>query len=145
MRRVLFVLVQMVCLACGSEPDDTLNTAFNGIWEGSTTFVFEGYAPQLWTGVLSIAVSGNLASVSGVCPDGTSGIVETRGGGDSAEWQGTLSCPSVSAEECSSIVYTYHSARLDLDGDAVLIQGAGIVSGCGQSFPFTIIFTGYKT
>jgi hypothetical protein len=92
-----------------------------------------------------IAVSGQTATVSAICPDG-SGSVSAQGSGNSAQWQGSFTCPPVAlAGTCAAITLTHQTASLMLDSTGTLTAtGSGLASGCGITSALTLTFDGTK-
>lgn len=131
--------------ACGGSSDPTqLDSGFNGTWSGPATLTISGQSPLSGMGHLVIAVAGQTATVSGVCPD-NSGSIIARGSGRSATWGGNLPCPPVVFTNCSSVTMTFQSATLTLNGTALSAQGSGTAIGCGITTTFSETLTGNKT
>jgi hypothetical protein len=125
-------------LACGG---GNLNTAMNGTWAGPATLTLSGESPQSFSGEVQVAVSGENATFSGFCLDGTGSVV-AHGSGNSASWSGSFACPAVAFTGCSSVVLTFQSASATLNGSTMNAQGAGNAAGCTVSKGFTISIAG---
>ena len=147
MRRNPFIFMVAIALACGggggSSSSQDLDPAFSGSWTGPATLSISGETPQNYTARLVIAVSGQNATFSDVCLDG-SGSLTIHGSGRSATWTGNYACPPVAFTNCSAVTATFTSASVVLNGSALSAQGSGTASGCGQSKAFTITMTGSK-
>ncbi|MGO9830703.1 MAG: hypothetical protein ACLPJH_11230 [Myxococcaceae bacterium] len=90
-----------------------------------------------YTGHIVVTVSGNSASVAGVCPYGsgrlTSGTLTAAGSGNSATWSGNLVCPAFGfpGGGCPSLVFTYQNVTGTLDGTTLTVVYTGTSAGCG--------------
>lgn len=138
------MLACLALCACGSSNGNGLNAAFGKTWTGTTTYTISGQTPITGHGSLTITVSGNTATLTDVCPDGT-GSVSTTGSGNSASWTGTLTCPPVQEAAGCSLTLTFTSATLSLsaDGKTLNVQAAGTASGCNlNNTPVAITFVG---
>jgi len=144
MKRTRFLVVALV-VACGGSNSggSDLDPGFSGSWTGPATLSISGETPQNYTARLVIAVSGQNATFSDVCLDG-SGSMTIHGSGRSATWSGNYACPPVQFTNCSAVTMTFQSASIVLNGNALSAQGSGTASGCGQSKAFTITMTGSK-
>jgi len=134
-------LIFASALACGG--GGNLNTAMNGTWAGPATLTISGESPQSFTGSIQVAVSGDTATFSGICLDG-SGSVTAHGSGNSASWSGSFPCPAAPFTGCSSVVLTLQSASATLNGSTMNAQGGGNAAGCGISKGFTLSIAGTK-
>jgi len=130
-------------VACGGSSGGNLNTAMNGTWAGPSTLTITGQSPQSFTGEVQVAVSGQNATFSAICLDGTGSVV-AHGSGNSASWSGSYPCPAVQFTGCSSVVMTFQSASATLNGSTMNSQGTGSAVGCGISTGFTIAINGTK-
>jgi hypothetical protein len=102
MKRNPFIFVVAIALACGgSSNSQDLDPAFSGQWTGPATLTISGETPQSYTARLVIAVSGQNATFSDVCLDG-SGSLTIQGSGRSATWSGNYACPPVQFTNCSA-------------------------------------------
>jgi hypothetical protein len=145
MKRNPFIFMVAIALACGgSSNSQDLDPALNGQWTGPATLTISGETPQSYTARLVIAVSGQNATFSDVCLDG-SGSLSIHGSGSSASWQGSYACPPVAFTNCSAVTMTFTSASVVLNGSALSAQGSGTATGCSQSKAFTIAMTGSKS
>jgi len=150
-RLLAAVAAALVLAACGDDdgaaapaPATPLNPAFSGTWTGTTTISAPGFAPLYYSSLLVIAVSGQTATVSAICPDG-SGSISAQGSGDSAEWQGSFTCPPVALGTCPAITVTYQNASMTLNSNGTLTaNGSGVASGCGFYSAVTLTFNGTK-
>ncbi len=142
MRRLLLLPI-LAALACGGSNDPVLDPAFAGTWTGTTTITFPGYAPFYSSGQLLIAVSGQDANVTEICPDGSGGVTAT-GTGENAAWSGTYACPAVALGTCASVAITYTSASAILSNTTLSVVAAGTASGCGTTSDVTVSFSGGK-
>lgn len=133
--------------ACGggssSGQDPDLDAAFTGTWTGPATLTLAGEMPQSYTARIVVAVSGRSLTAANVCLDG-SGSIAASGGGRSASWTGSLSCPPASFSNCASVTETFQSATIFLEGNALFAQGGGTMAGCGVSKAFFISMTASK-
>jgi hypothetical protein len=145
MRRLLVTVAALLLSACGGSSSDgaQLDSALTGTWNGQTTVSFPGYAPFYYQSYLHIAVSGQNAVVTAICPDG-SGSVTATGTGESASWHGSLSCPGVPLGSCPSVSATYTSATATLSNGTMSAQAVGTATGCGMTSNVTVSFTGTK-
>jgi hypothetical protein len=127
----------------GRSGSPTLNPAFGKTWTGTTTIRALGLTPTSYAGQLTVAVSGDSATVTKVCPDG-SGAVSSTGSGNTINWTGNLACPPIAVQTCSAVTFTYSSATLTLsaDGSTLTAEASGQLSGCGGSTSITASFVG---
>jgi hypothetical protein len=141
----------LILAACGDDggaaapaPATPLNPAFSGTWTGTTTVSSPGVAPFSYSSSVVIAVSGQTATVSAICPDG-SGSISAQGSGDSAAWQGSFTCPPIALDTCPAVTLTYQNASMTLNANGTLTaSGSGIASGCAITLPVTLTFNGAK-
>jgi hypothetical protein len=141
--RIGLAVIFATVLACGGSSGGNLNTAMNGTWAGPATLTFEGEQPQSFTGQVHVLVSGQDATFSSICLDGSGSIV-AHGNGNSASWSGSLACPAVQFSLCPSVVLTFHSASATLNGSTLNAGGAGNAAGCNVSKGFTVSIMGTK-
>lgn len=144
MRKALIAALAFAVACGGSEGDDSssLDPGLSGTWTGTTTVAFPGYAPVYYSSYMVIAVSGETAVASAICPDGT-GTITARGSGKSAEWAGSYLCPPVAFDTCSAVSLTYQNATVTLNASGtVTANGSGVANGCGVSSPVTLTFNG---
>jgi hypothetical protein len=120
----------------------SLSSGFAGTWGGPIQTDFSvGGGFEVGT-ALYITVSGETASISGVCPDG-SGNLPVGGSGTSAVFSGSVTCPSVAISGCDGVVVTYTQANLALIGPASLkLIATGSAAGCGLTGTVDSTFTG---
>ncbi len=151
-RLLVAVAAALVLSACGSDdggaaapaPVTPLNPAFSGTWTGTTTVSFPGVTPFSYSSLVVIAVSGQTATVSAICPDG-SGSISAQGSGDSAQWRGSFTCPPLALDTCPAVTLTYQNASMTLNSNGTLTaNGSGVATGCGISSPVTLTFNGTK-
>jgi hypothetical protein len=137
MRRTRTLAVLVLC-ACGSSP---LNSAFGKAWLGTSTVTIPGQAPVSFTSQLNITVSGDNATLTNLCPDG-SGSLTATGSGNSAAWSGSVSC-FIPGNGCT-LTLTYKSTALSLSSDnrTLTSDASGTASGCGLNTTFTVHFVG---
>jgi hypothetical protein len=145
--------VLLFTLACGGSNEgskQTLNPAMGKTWTGTTTVSIVGLAtqPAPYAGQFTVAVNGNTATATDVCPNGGGSIVATANGSNgpgAALWSGSMACPGIpqTGSNCS-LVLTYTAAELILSTDFHTLNavGSGTVTGCGMNTTFTISFTG---
>jgi len=121
---------------------DSVNPRFAKTWTGTATVTIPGASPLSYPSQLTITVSGDSATATNICPDG-SGSVTAHGNGDTINWTGSVDCPPV-ALSCGSATLTYKTATLTLsnDGKTLTAQGSGTASVCGVSAPITTSFVG---
>src|SRR5207237_87701 len=126
--RPQLIAIALAC-ACGgsSGGSPNLDPAFSGTWTGPATLVVSGQGSQSYTARIVIAVSGQTATVADVCLDG-SGSITAQGSGETASWQGSLTCPPVAFSNCSSVTEVFQSATTTLNGNALSAQGSGAIS-----------------
>lgn len=148
MKRMIVVVGAALALACGDDDDSVpaappLNPAFAKTWQGGAVLTFPGFTPLTYEAQLSISVSGNNATVSHVCFDGSASVVAS-GSGNTANWSGTLVCPPVPVGNCSAVTATYNSAIASLseNNTTLTVQASGTATGCGTSLTFTNTFIG---
>jgi hypothetical protein len=144
----------LLLASCGDDDDDgsaapppaaaPLDPAFSGTWTGTTTVSSTAVDPLSFPSALVIAASGQTATVSAICPDG-SGSVVAQGSGRSAQWQGSTACPPLETDVCSAVTLTFQNATLTLNEDGTLTtNAAGIATGCAITVPVTFTFDGTK-
>jgi hypothetical protein len=140
MRKAMMLAFLALC-ACGSSNSNTLNAAFGKTWTGTTTLTVPGQNPSNSAGQLTVTVSGNNATVTNICPDG-SGSVTATGSGDSASWSGSLNCTLQA--NCGTVTLTYKSATLSLSSDSKTLtaDASGTAAGCNLSTTFAAHFVG---
>jgi hypothetical protein len=138
-------LILATALACGGggSGNQVIDPAMAGTWTGTTTLTVSGYQPQTSNGELQIAVSGQDATFTQVCPGGT-GSITGHGSGRSVSWQGSYVCPPANILGCPTVVLTLQSASATLNGSTLSAQGSGNGSGCGVNASYTVAFTGTK-
>jgi hypothetical protein len=147
MKRFCLVGALSLALACGgSDSTGSLDNAFAGTWNGTTTLTLAGYAPYSYASQLSVSVNGETATASNICPAiGDGHTLTVHGTGNSASWSGSLTCNPVQFTQCSSVVFTFHNASAVLNPSGSLsAQGSGSATGCGITLDFTFSFTGTK-
>ena len=142
MRKILALSIAAAS-ACGGSSGGNLDPALGGTWNGNATLTLQGGSPQTFPGDLSLTVSGQDATMNGVCLDGSNSVT-MHGSGKSASWQGTLACPPVQFTGCAVVTMTFQSASVSLNGTTLTAQGAGSASGCGTTLGFTLGFSGTK-
>ena len=134
--------------ACGGSdsPTPSLNSAFSGMWTGTTTLTAQGYTPLHYNGYMTVSASGQTATVTRICYD-NSGAINASGSGNVAAWTGSLTCPPVSITGlCGSVAFTWTSAAASLsaDGATLTAQASGTGTGCGSTLPPTMSFVAMK-
>jgi hypothetical protein len=146
--KALAIVVLGMCAACtsssGTDGGNTtpLSVNFAGTWGGPARAEFSAGGSLTYDTAMVVAVSGNMASVSGVCPDGTASVT-LAGSGASALYSGTLTCPAIPISGCETVVFTYTEAALTLTGTTSLIlASAGSASGCGYTYGLVTTFNG---
>src|SRR5215831_9860315 len=82
MERTLAILL-FTGLACGGSSGG-LNPAFAKTWVGTSTATITGLQPFTSAGQLTVAVNGDTAHVTGVCPPDGAGAIDAKGSGNSA-------------------------------------------------------------
>src|SRR5262249_15368486 len=87
---------------------DSVNPRFAKTWTGTATVTIPGASPLSYPSQLTITVSGDSATATNICPDG-SGSVTAHGNGDTINWTGSVDCPPV-ALSCGSATLTYKTA-----------------------------------
>lgn len=129
----------------GPEPQPELNPALGGTWTGNTLVSVPGIAASSYPSLLEIAVTGNTATISRLCPDG-SGTVAASGSGNAAAWTGRLTCPPVAIPQCASVTAILSSASgsLSADGATLTALAGGTGSGCGYNLNVTLTFVGTR-
>jgi hypothetical protein len=138
MRTPLVLL--LVAAGCGGPLDPKIA----GSWVGTGTALFSGLSPITYDAQMVIAVSGNSATVAGVCPFGGPGITAT-GSGDEAEWSGNISCSPMYVLECQNVLLTLKTASARLNADESLVGSVtGTSTGCGSTRATTLSFSGRK-
>ena len=131
-------LAFLALCACGS---NTLNGAFAKAWLGTSTVTILGQAPVDFPSQLNITVSGDSATLTNICPDG-SGSMTATGSGNSAAWSGSVAC-FVPGNSCT-VTLTYKSTALSLSTDnrTITSDASGTADGCGLNTTFTVHFVG---
>jgi hypothetical protein len=165
--RAAFAAAVFALVACATTTlsGTPLEAEFAGTWSGAATFALTGRSPFPYSLALSIALSGNTATVASICP----GTVETQsvrqgnmrlptesarptslpvnamGSGASASWSGMLECPRIQLLGCAGLAVTYTNATLTLTGsNQVTVVATGNAEGCGTSYPLILTFVGAK-
>ena len=141
MRKVILVLIAAAA-GCGGSSGGNLDPALGGTWSGTATLTLAGGSPQQFSGDLTLAVSGQNATVN-VCLDG-SGPITMHGSGQSASWQGSMACAPVQFTGCAAVTLTFQSASVSLNGSTLTVQSGGSLSGCGTTLGFTLGLSGTK-
>lgn len=137
-----FVSVLAALLFACSPP---LDSAFAGHWWDSTGW-YTNETGGNFKGDLSIAVSGNTATITKICLDGT-GSVDATGSGDYATWSGSFACPRVVQLGNCAFVITYTSATATLTigtPDTLYVEAKGSAVGCSKSGPLTAYWNANK-
>jgi hypothetical protein len=133
--------VGCLCLcACGSgEPPSgfPLAPGFAGTWGGrvEANLGVDGTSFNYPYGTaLVITVTGNAASISGVCLDGT-GAVQLTGTEAAASAPSSFSCGPTEFDGCSSTVFTYETLSVTLTSASTLsLKGSGTAKGGDTSY-----------
>jgi hypothetical protein len=116
-----------------------------GIWEGA--FFFRGNVTGTYSGEVTVAVEGDSAEVSDFCPERGETLTAT-GSGDSAAWQGHLTCPPIPLKGCASAALSYDFATASVEGGTLTVVATGTVdtpAGCGESSgAFSVTFVAKK-
>ncbi len=145
--RPLFTAFLLAALACGGgggSSSGSLDPAFAGTWSGTVTLSVSGSPSTSSASQLVVAVSGQSATISEVCPEGN-GSVTAQGSGDSATWNGNVSCLAIPITGvCASVIITYTSATATLSNGTLTVQATGKAAGCGASSPVQVSFSGTK-
>jgi len=147
--RPLFTAFLLAALACGGgggSSSGSLDPAFAGTWSGTVTLSVTGSPSTSSASQLVVAVSGQSATISEVCPDGKgTGSVTAQGSGDSATWNGNVSCLAIPITGvCASVIITYTSATAMLSNGTLNVLATGKAAGCGASSPVQVSFSGTK-
>jgi len=143
MKRSLLLGAVLGLVACGS---DKLNTAFAGLWTGAATLTMGTYSSTDPSVEVSITLpSESTLTIAPVCPENT-GSITASGNGDSASWNGTVTCQPVAIGSCASVTVTLTSGTgtLSSDGKTLTAKASGTATGCSQSLPFAWQFVGTK-
>jgi hypothetical protein len=142
MRSVLLAFCLFV-LGCGQ--GRPLDAGFAGHWTGTTTATLDGDGPVSANGSLDIAITGDEATMAGICLDGSGLLQGMTGAYQSIRWQGSFACPVVAFSDCQSVTMTYTTGAADLEAvDEMSAHVFGTAVGCGASRGFTIQFLGRK-
>lgn len=150
-RRVAFLIVGSLALRCGgggttgrSHPqlDKDYADSFAGTWVGSATLSVTGQPPQTQTGNQSIGRTGfNRLSITQLCSgvDGAAGL-------DSATTFSIdpLTCAPAN-QSCGPVTIHYDGGTGALSQETLTVTLTGNASGCGQTLPFTLTFSGTKS
>jgi hypothetical protein len=131
MRALLVAAICAFATACGGGTNGGgLNPAFGKHWVGTSTV--SGAVSLSYAAQLTIAVDGDEATVTQICPD-NSGSLTVTGSGNSAAWTGNLVCPAIAGQGCSlNVTYTSASATLSSDGRTLTATATANVSGCAS-------------
>jgi hypothetical protein len=145
MKQFLMLLLMAVTAACGgsSNSSASLDPAFSGTWLGPVVVTAPGQQPLTYTGQVVIAAAGATATVANICFNNT-GSVTIHGSGESASWNGTLTCSPFATTACSAVTETFTSLAATLNNGLLAGQGAATVSGCGQTYNATFTIAGTK-
>ena len=140
--RSLLCAVLLAGSGCGPGPG--LDPAFSGTWTGPVTVLLDGLSPLSYDGTLSIAAIDGKASLSTLCPSGSSPAT-LNGVGSEIMWSGTWHCPTFSTGDCASIEPVIASGRLDLESDTTLSgHSFGTATGCGVQRQMTVTLALHK-
>jgi hypothetical protein len=140
--RVPLGTLLLFAVACGSGTTVPLNASIGGTWNGSGVASFGAGGSYTYDSTVVITVSGDVATVRGVCSDGT-GTVAATGSGNSASVTGTLTCQGIPLSGCESVVFTYTQVAVTLTSNNTIQMGAtGNANGCSESTTLTTAFTG---
>jgi hypothetical protein len=141
MKTLLVVLLCATTAGCGRG----LDLGFDGNWTGTLLFTVGSGSSQMAgssTETFAIYVAQDMATVSGVCPDGGGGHLAFSGAGDVASWSGVLGC-AITVSGCSDTSIVYSDGTLSLEtGPRVAININGETAGCGTPQPILFQFDG---
>lgn len=144
----ILTTIAVVFASCGNmrNPDDVPQD-FAGRWDGPSTVNFGGEAgPRTYESSWGIVVSGTVATVTGLCPDGT-GTVRMGGFDGVVAFEQEISCRPSFLEGClHSFVYTMGTARIVNGVLHLMASGHDEKSGggaqCLGEAPLSLEFTG---
>ncbi len=112
-----------------------------GPWTGMTRAAFGSGGSYSYDAFLGVTVTGSTALVSGVCVDGT-GSLTVDGGGTSASFSGSVTCPSIPISTCEAVVFTYEGALLTLSDTGLSFNATGTANGCDDKESLVSTFAG---
>jgi hypothetical protein len=142
-------LAAAVLCACGSSGNQNnadagppLSNGFAGTWGGTLQTTFGAGGGIDATTAMFVTVSGNTASVSGVCPDG-SGSQSFVGSGATASSPGAVTCPAIPVGDCQSVTFAFGDSDLALlDATHLELTVSGRATGCSVTNSFITKFEG---
>lgn len=148
MRARVSLLIMILACGCGDlRPPDDVPQAFAGDWNGHVVVSLWPEIVREYDASLSVSVAGKVATITGMCPDGT-GAVTPFGFDGVLSWSGSVECAPSWIIGCA-VRLEYTSATVTLaDGDLVLHAAGNAHRSpitdmtCAGSDPFTMDFTG---
>lgn len=148
-RTVLLPWLLLLAYACGGDlrPPDDVPPEYGGQWPGLVSVTIDSDAPRTYEATLRLSVSGQMARVDGLCPDGT-GSADMLSFDGVLGWAGEIECfPSLLNGCLVTLVYT--SAAIHRTGDETMVVEAyghairtSAVSTCGDTTTLRMTFTG---
>jgi len=145
---VLAVLAGCGSSASSSGPDSRFAKGWSGTVQVALPNLAQAGSP-VWSPTVTVSLSGDTATATPICEDGTGSIVFS-GSGDSLSWSGSLACPGFLAEcpggGAGQLALTVTSATATLSPSdtppSIRIDAAGPASCGGASTTFTSAFSG---
>lgn len=158
MHRLLLASVVLLSACEGAPPGSTLA----GTWNGNAVINFATQSTLGEVFALQVTVSGNTATLSGICGSGNASVgpgtveasIYTIGSGTYADWMGTVTCPPRALRLCETTVLTYRTATV-LAGvnsnfyfspytnvNSLSYTAYGYSAGCGRSDVIQTYFIG---
>src|SRR6185295_2523382 len=131
--------------ACGGGADGPdYASAFVGTWTGTASATSGGTTNSANNVALHITTSGtNALQIADICED-LSGPAATATSATSFTI-GSRTCAPAPVTGCSSVTLAVASGTGTISGNTLTVAMSANLSGCSQSFPVTLGFTGTKT
>jgi hypothetical protein len=142
MRRTLACLAILASTGCSQAPPD-YSSGFTGGWVGTTSVTVAGQTTSEENTLMVIASTGlNSLEIEDICTDGSGPPATVTSA--SAFTVGPGSCSPQAVTGCSAVTLSTTSGGGQLVASTLNLSLNGTLSGCGQSYPFTIGFNGIR-
>jgi hypothetical protein len=140
--RILRCLAVLALAGCSPSPTD-FASGFTGGWVGTTSVTIQGQTSNEDNTLFIIASTGiDSLEIENLCGDGSGPPATVTS--ETAFTAGQGSCPPEPVSGCSSVTLSTTDGSGQLGTLSLTMTLNGSLSGCGQSFPISIIFSGTR-